>query len=517
MKNKSFIKGALILVIFNLVGKVIGAVYRIPLARILGAVGMGQYQLTFPLYCLLLTISTSGIPVAISKMVAEFNSAKRFKDSKRLLKISILILVVISLISSVLVVVNAKFIAKLQGNINNFVCYYGIAPAILFVGVVAAFRGYFQGNLCMFPTAISGLIEQVVKMALGLFFANKLIFLGTEYAVFGALFGVSISEFVALLFLIVYYLIYSKKHKKKDYKEISSNRALTKQLLGMSVPITLGGLVGPFSSMIDSLLAINLLMASGFSNDYATTLLGLQSGVVEPLINIPIVIAVSISTALLPSISRLDGQKKKDEIKQLIEKAFQITLSISLACTICFVIFGKQILNLLYGSNFNITDLSVCLKLLFVASFNIVFLSLVQVTAGVLQGLGKSKIPVKSLLIGVIFKVGLNVFLISVPSINILGAVIAGGVCYFLVFLLNYRAIKKQTGASLFGSYFHISLQECFVCVIAFSINLLCLRFFSGSVSLVIAGVFSVLVFFVSYYWFFLRGDLQKTAESKIT
>ena len=126
MKNKGFIKGALILIVFNLVGKVVGAIYRIPLAKILGSMGMGQYQLTFPLYCLILTIATSGIPVAISKLVAEFNSKNRFNDSKKLLWISVLILTIISFVGAVLVVINAKIIAKWQGNVDAFICYYGI-------------------------------------------------------------------------------------------------------------------------------------------------------------------------------------------------------------------------------------------------------------------------------------------------------------------------------------------------------------------------------------------------------
>ena len=101
MKNRVFFNGAIILVVFNLVGKIIGSVYRITLATVLGGTGMGQYQLVFPLYCLMLTLSTSGVPVSISKMVAEFNEKAQFKDSKKLLKISILMLSAVSLVSAV--------------------------------------------------------------------------------------------------------------------------------------------------------------------------------------------------------------------------------------------------------------------------------------------------------------------------------------------------------------------------------------------------------------------------------
>ena len=517
MKNKGFIKGALVLIVFNLVGKVVGALYRIPLAKTLGSVGMGQYQLTFPLYCLILTIATSGVPVAISKLVAEYNSKNRFKDSKKLLWISVLILTAVSLIGSALVIVNAKLIAKWQGNVDSYICYYGIAPAILFVGMLSAFRGYFQGNLCMFPSAVSGLVEQIVKMVFGLFFANRFLIFGTEWAVFGALLGVSMGEFFALLFLIVSYFFYSKLHKKTSEIKCEKTKFLARQLFNLSVPITLGGLVGPLTTMIDSFLVVNLLMSSGFSNANATALLGIQSGVVEPLINIPVVIAVSISTALLPSISKLSGKNCHDEIKNLIEKAFQITLSISIACAICFVVFGEQILNFLYGSNFDQNDILIALKLLFLGSVNIVFLSLVQISAGVLQGLGKSKIPMKSLIVGGVIKLALDALLVSVRQINILGTVLAGGMCYFVVFALNYKQVKRLTGASLFKSYFKISLQESFVASVAFVVNFLCLKVWGASLSLIVAGAAAIFVFFVSYYFLFLRkSDVVFDADNNL-
>ena len=155
MKTNNFLRGTLVLIICNLIGKVIGAVYRIPLTNIIGGEGMGQYQLTFPLYCLILTIATSGIPVAISKMVAEFNSKDNFLNSKKLLKISLIFLTLISALSAIFVVFFAKTISIWQGNPDIYICYYAITPAILFVGILSAFRGFFQGNLMMYPTAFS--------------------------------------------------------------------------------------------------------------------------------------------------------------------------------------------------------------------------------------------------------------------------------------------------------------------------------------------------------------------------
>ncbi len=516
MAKNGFIKGAMLLIIFNLVGKIIGAVYRIPLANIVGSVGMGKYQLAFPLYCLILTISTSGIPVAISKLVAEYNSKNRFKDSKRLLRISILILTVISAIGMIVVIFGAKFIAKIQGNASNYICYYGIAPAILFVGVLSAFRGYFQGNLLMFPTAFSGFIEQVFKMVCGLYLAKRLIVYGTEFAVLGALIGISISELFAFIFLLFCYIFYSRKHNHMQEISMLSYRHLTKNLINISVPVTLGGLITPVTSMIDSLLVVNILMYRGFSNSNATMLLGIQSGVVEPLINLPVVIAISLSTVLLPNLSSLLAKNSKTEIKNLIERAYQICLSIAITCAICFVIFGGQILSFLYGRSFDPNELGIAIKLLFLGSLNIIFLSLVQVTASVLQGMNKQKYPVKSLLIGCSIKIVLDVVLLLIQPINIMGAVISGGVCYLVVFMLNYNMVKKLTGATLSNSFFYVSIQACFVCMFAYFSNLLFKMVFSEMIAMFIAGILAVLVFATTFYVFFMGKSGEYGFENKI-
>lgn len=517
MKNNGFLKGAAVLIIFNLIGKVLGAVYRIPLAKILGTTGMGMYQLVFPLYCLILTISTTGMPVAISKLIAENNSRNHFSNSKKILRISLLILTIISFIGATFVILSAKIISSIQGNVDIFICYYGIAPAILFVGVLSAFRGFFQGNLLMFPTAISSFIEQIVKMFFGLFLANKFLQFGIEYAVLGALIGVSISELVAAFFLFVYYIVFSVKKRNRIKLKSESFKVLSSQIFSLAVPVTLGGLVGPIVSLVDSLLVVNLLMFSGYSSGTATTLLGLQSGVVEPLVNIPVIIAVSISTAILPRISKFSAENSKEEIDKISEKAFQTSLCISISCAICFVIFGKQILSFLYGGTVQFEELEIATKLLFFGSFNIVILSLVQVSAGVLQGLGYSKVPVKSLIVGCIVKIIFDLILIPIDVINIYGVVISGAICYVIVFAMNFSKIKKLTGFSMKNTVFYVSVQALFVCLFAFVSNMLSSMILSSNISLFVSGIVTVSVFFITYYIFFMYEKEDFVIQEKNT
>lgn len=504
MKNRAFLNGAIILIVFNLIGKVIGSVYRISLATVLGAGGMGQYQLVFPLYCLILTVATSGMPASISKMVAEFNEKNRFKDSKKLLFVSTGILTLISLFGAAVIIFGAKFISGFQGNESAYICYYGIAPAVVFVGVLSAFRGYFQGNLQMFPTAISGLIEQIFKLVCGLYFSKTLSNYGTEYAVFGALLGISASEFFAFIFLIFCFIFSRKKKRKFGINESYSKKFLTRSLLSQAVPITLGGLVLPVTNMVDSFLVVNLLMITGIASGSATSLLGLQAGVVEPLVNLPVTISVSIAIALLPNISKLNAKSETEQVKNLVCKVFEITLSISVCCALCFIIFGSQALDFLYGRSFAPDELVVASKLLFLASFNIILISLVQISASVLQGLNKSKFTVKSLFIGCGVKILLEVALILTPGVGIFGATISGGVCYFIVLALNLRKIKILTGIKVSDGYFYVSIQSCMVAVCAFFGNILCTYLFSPKISLFIAGALTVAVFMISYLVLFV-------------
>lgn len=511
MNTKGFVKGAMVLVVFNLIGKILGAVYRIPLANLLGPVGIGKYQLVFPLYSLLLSISVSGIPVAISKLVAEYNGRGRYGDTKKLLKLANLYLCIVSLLAVSFIIIFSKGIAKIQGNPEIYLCYYAIAPAVLFVGILSVYRGYFQGNLNMLPTAISNIVEQVGKLIFSLYFASVFVRKGVVFGVFGALLGISVSELLALVFLAVYYLFYRNKNKSKT--SLLSRKEISKQLLGTAIPITIGGLMSPVTAIIDSLLVINLLIFSGFGSEQSTMLLGLQSGIVDPIINIPIVISISISASLLPNLAKAYASGEKLEVKALIEKAMQITLSVSLVCAISFVIFGKQILMFLYGASLDKSQLLVSTKLLFLGGINLLFLSLVQVSSGILHGMGKQVFTVKTLLVGSVIKIILTIILVSVKNINILGAMVSGGISYLVVFLLNYKQIQKESLARLSNVMFGVVVQSCFVCLFAYFSNMLFKMVLGGSVALFAGGIVSVIIFLVTYYTLFLMDKTQRISS----
>ena len=211
---KRFASGAGMLAVLGVIGKVIGMFYRLPLTNILGAEGMGLYQLIFPLYSLILAVGCGGMPAAISKYISELTASGDTALAKRALKITIVGLSVFGVFAALALFLLRDGIAALQGNPKTALSYAAIAPAVFFSGLIACYRGYFQGMHNMFPSGISQIIEQIVKVALGLIFAALFVGNGVEYGVMGAILGVSLSEAVALMYLALRFTFVVEKQQE---------------------------------------------------------------------------------------------------------------------------------------------------------------------------------------------------------------------------------------------------------------------------------------------------------------
>ncbi|UKI13635.1 MAG: oligosaccharide flippase family protein [Clostridiales bacterium] len=219
MKRRTMTGNAALLSVFSIIAKVISALYRVPLTSVLGAEGMGMYQLVFSIYALILALTTGGIPVAVSRLTSENNALK--KDSRIVLKNALLSVVGTSVVLAAFLCVLSGFVARIQGNEGVKSGYYVIAPAVVFVGALSMFRGWFQGNNDVIPTAVSGLFEQVFKLAFGLTLAKILSKYSVIYGVIGALSGVMISEFVALIYIVITYFFRAGRFTKSTRRKVA--------------------------------------------------------------------------------------------------------------------------------------------------------------------------------------------------------------------------------------------------------------------------------------------------------
>lgn len=445
-KSSSFIKNAAILSAAGIVSRMIGAIYRIPLYRLISNEGMGLYQMGYYVYNVLLALSATGIPVAISKLVAEETSRNRMGEARRVFKIATTLLTAVGLAATILMMLTSPFISTtLIKEPRAFYPLLAVAPAIVIVSLMASFRGFFQGLQKMWPTAISQLLEQVGRVITVLVLAYYLVSIDApvEYTAAGASFGAVVGSLVGLLVMV---FIYFKQKNYIDnltlkYPEISnrSNKQLIKRILQFSIPITLGAMIIPVMNGIDTFLVPRRLQAAGFTVARATEMYGDLTGAAIPLINLPSMFAAALATSLVPTISHASSLGMWSVVKSRAGLAIKLILMIGIPAGFGLSVLSNQIVLLLYGS----TSAASILK---IVAFAVIFLTLHQTCTGILQGLGQAKIPVRNLVIGGVVKIFLNYTLTAMPAINIHGAAIASIVAYGISAALNIRAVSKYSG-----------------------------------------------------------------------
>lgn len=412
--------GAAVLAVGSIIAKLIGAFYRVPLTNILGAEGMGIYQLVFPVYALFMTLSTAGIPTALSRIVAEHRA--RGEGAKKYLAAALLTLVALSALAGILVTALSRVLAEWQGNPAAAGGYVAIAPAILFVGVIAGLRGWFQGEMYMLPTALSNVVEQAVKLGVGVGLAVALAPRGMEASVFGALAGITVSEIAAALYLVVTYFVRTRR-KGEPRETLRLNAAERKAMFRTAFPIALLGLILPLGAFFDSLIVVNALKWGGADTAFATAQYGLYSGPVTSLVNLPVVVIMSLAIAVVPSVSVSRAEHDLGGILSKSRMSIKLVYLLGVPSALFLMVFGRNILGLMYPA-LSAYELDLSAKLLAVAAFGVVLTGSTQIYVSLLQALDKTYSAIKSLFAAVVVKVVLS--LVLVRYIGVMGAAVAG-------------------------------------------------------------------------------------------
>lgn len=447
-RAKSIVGGVTILSLTGIICKLIGVFFRIPLVWLIGEESVGTYQLVFPTYNLLLTISSAGIPVAISRMVSASLAKGDPENAKQVFRLALRLLVLIGFVLTALMLLASGWLANsLVRDPESYLGFLAIAPSVLIVCALSAYRGFMQGQQNMTPTAISQLIEQVLKV----FIALPLAYLGSRislaHAAAGALLGTSLTEAVTLLYMMVL-----KRRQRNAFDALPtlscsdvSGKSILKQLVLTSIPITLGAAIVPLAGFVDSSMAVERLSLAGFDLSAARTLFGCYSGLVINLINVPTALALAISMSLVPTISAAVARGDEQTVKSQSTLGLRFSFLIGLPCSIGMSILAAPILNLVYGRTLSAENFPATAEMLAVSSMTIILFTVVQSTSGILQGLKKQRIPMYTLIAGVACKIILNAVLIPIPSINIHGAPISSIVCYAVSMLPNLYFVVKYT------------------------------------------------------------------------
>lgn len=447
--NNKFLKGTLILTVSSIVVKVIGSLNWIILSRVLGGEGIGLYQMGFPIYLMAITLSSAGIPVAISIITAEKLAQKDFLGAKRVFNVSLRLLFVTGLVFASALFFGAHWLIDNHW-IRDSRAYYSIialAPAVFFVTFLASFRGYLQGWQIMTPTAASEIVEQLMRVVTMIVFANMFMPHGLAYAAGGASMGAGVGAFCALLVLMWFYGRLKQKLKadlqqQNPLATRESARAIISRLMRLALPVSMSSLMLPVVANLDLLIVPQRLEAAGFHISQATEFFGYLTGMAVPLINLATIFTAAMTISLVPAISESRALNDVFGIRAKTRTAFRVALIITCPCFVGMYFLAEKIAALIYnapGAADAIQTMSV----------GILLLGLHQISTGILQGLGRTSIPVINMILAAAVKVFLSWTLTAIPTLGIKGAAMATVVDFGLAAVLNMIFIYKYTGFAL--------------------------------------------------------------------
>lgn len=485
-RNPNFLKGALILAIANFIVKIIGAMFKIPLFRLIGDDGSGYFNVAYQIYTFMFIVATAGFPVAISKMVSESLVNESEGSANRVFKVAFRFLAVVGLIGTLIMLVFSDALANLVAINGASAGIMIIAPSVLFVSLASAYRGYFQGRQNMYPTALSEVVESTAKMIVGLVAAGWIMgmtvdgslgkvvdiaagkiastYIQTIFASGGAIFGVTFGTLLSCLILSVIYIVHSRR-KKSLFRlaDKSKDRIILKRLIMIAVPITIGASVSSLTTLIDMAtisrrLVINpdvfekysFMFAPGTDfykkvieegwqgaellSQKAASLYGMYTGKALTMFNLPLTLVVALGTSVVPAISAAVAAAKTREAKTITEGTLRIAMLFAAPCAIGMAVLSEPILILLFKS-------ANAKSVLSVLSIAIIPVAVVQVSNSILQSYGRVYKPVIHMIIGGIIKVVINYF--CIPYLGIDGAPVGTFVCYLTIAVLNMISIIR--------------------------------------------------------------------------
>ena len=496
-KKQSLLNGAIILVISTLVVKVIGLCFKMPLGSMLGLVGYGYFTSVYAIYTPIYSISMAGLPIAVSRMVAEDVALNHYREARMTLKTARKIFLLVGTAGTLLMVIISIPYAAFISDIRNLPAMIAVAPSIFFCCYVSAYRGYYEGLRNMIPTAISQVIEALGKLVIGLVFAKLIMSYGESaynsavaagsatatvfgkevsslneafsvtypWAAAGAILGVTLGSLLSLIYLGI-------RHRTKgdgitrlelvNSPKPPANHAIAKNMITIAVPILLSSLVLNATNLIDAVTIQNRLLhaiesgqdtiynlykqcidadvASGTLNlsdskGFMSYLYGAYNTAVD-FKNLVPMITVSLGVSALPALAEAWTMKDKAAVKSAVNTVIRVSMLIVLA---------EPILTLIYGRGRMAADIPMIAPMVAVFGFTTAFMSISTPLTNLLQAVGRTDIPVKTMLVSAVVKIICNFALVGIPGINFNGAVIGTVLFYVINVILNVIAVIKVT------------------------------------------------------------------------
>ena len=503
IKKESFMQGVLSLMIAQVLIKLLGLVYKWYLTNRegFGDKGNAIYSAGFGIYALLLTISSTGVPNAVAKLVSEHNAKGDYKGAHRIFKISLATFAVIGLIGTLILFFGAGYIANVWLAIPEAeLTLVALSPAIFFVAIISVFRGYFNGRETMKATANSQTLEQLCKTIFTVLIVEIVAMasgVNTNLMAAGANLATTLATVGSFLYLFLYY----KVRRQELGKEIVSSESFptksiwgtVKSILWVSIPMSLSSILTSLNRNVDSMTVkrgLQKIMAEGAAlKEY-----GILSGKVDTLVSLPLSFNIAFATALVPAVASAKTKGDMTTANKRVSFSLLVSMIIGLPCMIGMMVFAQPILNLLFP---NANEGALILQ---ISSLQIIFTILEQTVNGALQGLGKIYIPAIALTIGVAVKFILNIVLVPIPGIGAVGAAIATAVCHAIAFMIGFIILKKHMEIKL--SFSKFILKPFFACIImaicSYDIYMLINIYHPGRISTIVALIVAIIIYAIS-------------------
>lgn len=494
-KKQTVLGGAMVLVVATALVKIIGAVYKIPLTGVIGSLGRGYFASAYNIYTPIYAISMAGLPVAVSAIVSKNVALGKYKDVKQVLKVTFPLFLALGIIGTGVLLVAAKPYVDSVGSPLAIYSVLAIAPSILFCCVMSTYRGYYEGLSNMYPTAISQVIESLGKLIFGLALSRMVLDYGfKQIEATGMAFGrvveteadtaivYAMSAAAAILgvtlgtvFACIYCILRHKLKKDGITKENLVNSPLAapkkdtiKSIIAIAVPTAISSLVLNVTNFIDAWMIQNRLESvvanhydeimgiygesisvANIAKDTIHTFLYGAYDTTMDFKNLVPTIMMTLGVSAIPVISGAIARKDNKLVNDTVNTVFRMTMLIALPAGAGFFALSEPILSLLYLGTENEPGIAIAAPVLALYGLMMPILTLSGPLTNILQAVGRPDVPAKTLAIGCGIKIGLNYFLIGIPSINIQGAVFGTAAFYLLCIILNYVVLRKQTGVRL--------------------------------------------------------------------
>lgn len=493
MKKNSFLYGTVLLIFVNFIVRFLGFAYKIILSRWIGPEGIGLFHLVFPVLMIFITFTTAGIPVAVSKLTAHYISLDNKRGCNKVLGLSLLMGLLMSIFLSFILFYYAKYISStIIENRDTYILMLALVPAIPLISISSILRGYYYGLKDVGPPGVAQILEQIFRIAfvMGILFILKP--QDPKYAAAIAVIGISFGELVGLLWLLFQLKYLEAFQLRKTYRLMKEGSiSILGKILYISAPITLSRLIGVVMQSLNAVLIPQRLQLAGYPPQEALSIFGKLAGMALPLLFLPFIVTSALVVNIIPNVSEEMAHKNWREIRMQSDLALRMTLLVALPITALFIFFADPICKLIY----NQPGVGRYLSLLAYAT---VFLSLHHTISGILHGMGKQVLTTINYFIGMGIQLACTYYLVANPRFGVNGFIIGFISATFILFFLNYMGLRRTMKLSLNFTNALLKPVLATAVMILFMVNVYQLLQYTGLVNALRVFI-SILCGFFSY------------------